>query len=848
MYDIEQLEIAIDEYNHHNDQLLEELQWLNQLFEQYIQKLELMKKEYEENPQLQDLSEDEEHELWDILEQIHSTRNQFLGYQEELVEKMLRYCTYQREYAEALFNECYEINEYEEELKAENQTVTLEHPNVTLAAESAIAADNMASIDIETPKEEQDNLNDSKNHEDEQEKQAASDEEEKEYTEEDEESEEDAEPEELEEETGEIEETEEDSEEEIEDSEDSEEELDEVEESEEIGEEDELSEESVDPQESEASEIDSEETNESLEESDKEKVDSAKEDTSESDKNQKDKTSNTEKTESDKKTDNKPASETKAATNQDKKKLDSKDKSAAAPGKADGKGLSGQGLAGKVGTPKGKGASPTKKATAAIPGKKPPVKKGGLKGGLKGKAANVLGNRVRKKAIEKGEDPDSLKNKAKAALLRRIAILLALNPMTWIIFFGLIALLIVVTMFSSCLGMLGLSMDATSEAQTVEQIKTIYYPVTEDEEDEEEDEEESGAFDGEWVLFNQNSPSDWNSKIHPATDGWGYACGVVCGGMVLATYGGGADKYDPDFCCTELCGGSASFNHGALANYLNEHQDIFHLEASDYWEDFTNLKSEIQDACNTGGGAIIYCHTCNGHYQNEHWIIITAMNNGNCTIADPAVDTMYDISWDDLAHNGALGSTMIFKYNGPSRTEMSKTKGQGSYSNTLMIGDSIMVNTGEVCKEYMPGINIDADSSRSLENGGVQSPGSDEGVLDHVRALNPKQYSRYVIGTGNNDAGGMDMEAGEEIVSCLKGKQIWFVTEFVSNNSEGTRTTNDTINKLCRKYRNVHKVDWYSVVSKHQSEYLGGDNCHPQNREAQEAYASILKAALDRRR
>ena len=179
-------------------------------------------------------------------------------------------------------------------------------------------------------------------------------------------------------------------------------------------------------------------------------------------------------------------------------------------------------------------------------------------------------------------------------------------------------------------------------------------------------------------------------------------------------------------------------------------------------------------------------------------------------------------------------------------TTISSTPGEGDYSDVLMVGDSIMVVSSWSLNDYLPGVTIDACSARSLEYGGVaEGSGPGDGVLDHIRALDTSQYSRYVVGTGNNDGGGMDIESGEEIVALLAGHEVWFVTEYVTNNSNGTETTNSTIDELCSKYPNVHKVDWYSVASANRADFLGSDNCHPQNQAATNAYAGLVKSALD---
>ena len=170
----------------------------------------------------------------------------------------------------------------------------------------------------------------------------------------------------------------------------------------------------------------------------------------------------------------------------------------------------------------------------------------------------------------------------------------------------------------------------------------------------------------------------------------------------------------------------------------------------------------------------------------------------------------------------------------------------GDYSDTLMVGDSIMVLSSWSLEDYLPGITIDACSGRSMESGGVaEGGGSGDGVLDHIRALDPSSYSRYVVGTGNNNGSGMQYEDGLEIVNTLGSDcEIWFVTELVTNNSTGTANTNATIAQLAEEFDNVRVIDWYAAVSPAPSRYLA-DNCHPGTQEARDMYAGLVKEGLD---
>ena len=167
------------------------------------------------------------------------------------------------------------------------------------------------------------------------------------------------------------------------------------------------------------------------------------------------------------------------------------------------------------------------------------------------------------------------------------------------------------------------------------------------------------------------------------------------------------------------------------------------------------------------------------------------------------------------------------------------------YSNTTLIGDSIMDNSSVALREALPGVDLNVDSGRSLEVGGLirenQSP--DMGVLDHIRR-DDGSFDRYVIGTGNNDPGGMTIEDAEEMIEHLgPDKEIYFVTEMVTSNQLGTDTTNATIDAMVEKYPNVHKIDWHGLVLGHESEYLA-DWCHPRPSRYGD-YAACIKEGLD---
>ena len=164
------------------------------------------------------------------------------------------------------------------------------------------------------------------------------------------------------------------------------------------------------------------------------------------------------------------------------------------------------------------------------------------------------------------------------------------------------------------------------------------------------------------------------------------------------------------------------------------------------------------------------------------------------------------------------------------------------FSDTLMVGDSVLHLVSGAIYDSMPAATIDASSGRTMEEGGPnEGESSDRGILDILRADGGNGYARYVIGAPANEGGGMSYETGEEIVGILHGKPVWFITQMVTNNSTSTANTNNTIDILCENYPNVHKIDWYQACVEH-PEYLV-DNAHASD-EGAYVYANLIYTAL----
>ena len=176
------------------------------------------------------------------------------------------------------------------------------------------------------------------------------------------------------------------------------------------------------------------------------------------------------------------------------------------------------------------------------------------------------------------------------------------------------------------------------------------------------------------------------------------------------------------------------------------------------------------------------------------------------------------------AHQEAVDAARA-AYN--AEVEAVRAQRSSDFADTILFGDSIMQNSQGALAATLPGVTIDAFGGRALEEG---PPGTgfdpNDGVLDHIRAYSGG-HRRVVVGTGNNDAGGMGIGAAEEIVAHFgEDVEIYFVTEFVGGNPGGTANTNATIADIASRYDNVKAIGWFELVSGDPGAYLS-DGCHP---------------------
>lgn len=198
---------------------------------------------------------------------------------------------------------------------------------------------------------------------------------------------------------------------------------------------------------------------------------------------------------------------------------------------------------------------------------------------------------------------------------------------------------------------------------------------------------------GDWVYYNQNKASEtWNTKYpsHP----WGSSCGIVSFAMVARNYSGD-DKYNPDWAVENGFSvggvGDATVNQTECLNYINSHEDIFHLKG----ELVSNpaKQSDFQpviDACKSGGCAVMYIFTT-GHVKLDwsggagfHWIVVRDVDESSdtATIADVAIGKESKVKWSELSNPSNICnlSNGIFAF--------TSTVGKRSFSSNSDTGNS----------------------------------------------------------------------------------------------------------------------------------------------------------------
>lgn len=131
----------------------------------------------------------------------------------------------------------------------------------------------------------------------------------------------------------------------------------------------------------------------------------------------------------------------------------------------------------------------------------------------------------------------------------------------------------------------------------------------------------------------------------------------------------------------------------------------------------------------------------------------------------------------------------------------------------LLIGDSVMVDIGNVFQKSVPNATIDGKVGRQLSE---------------ANALLTSQYRDFakpnkdvVMQLGTN--GAFTEEQVNQIIDDLGDAQIYFVNVRVPRDYE--QNVNDSLKKAADKHKNVHLIDWHKASGGH-PEYFAYDGVH----------------------
>ena len=162
-----------------------------------------------------------------------------------------------------------------------------------------------------------------------------------------------------------------------------------------------------------------------------------------------------------------------------------------------------------------------------------------------------------------------------------------------------------------------------------------------------------------------------------------------------------------------------------------------------------------------------------------------------------------------------------------------------NFDDTILIGDSLMVESRGYLQNALPNVTVDAAYSRSFLEGGT---GDDPASGIYARAAAAAgNYKRIVIGMGNNDYEGVSIDEGEALVAAVGDSHVYLIKMQSTGNQTSTANTNATIDALAAAHRNVHVIDWHAVAEAH-PEYLR-DTCH-QTEPGRHEYVSCIAKGL----
>lgn len=151
-------------------------------------------------------------------------------------------------------------------------------------------------------------------------------------------------------------------------------------------------------------------------------------------------------------------------------------------------------------------------------------------------------------------------------------------------------------------------------------------------------------------------------------------------------------------------------------------------------------------------------------------------------------------------------------------------------SDMIVVGDSVTLASATALQTRFPGIYIDAEISRSMRRGGIETVDNlgNAGQLKRVVVL--ALATNGYFGSGNLD----------QLITGLGDRKIILVTAHVDR--EWTAANNDDEHRAAQKYKNVAVAEWDATIAAH-PENLGDDGIHP-NAAGGVLYADAIAQAL----
>ena len=131
----------------------------------------------------------------------------------------------------------------------------------------------------------------------------------------------------------------------------------------------------------------------------------------------------------------------------------------------------------------------------------------------------------------------------------------------------------------------------------------------------------------------------------------------------------------------------------------------------------------------------------------------------------------------------------------------------------LLLGDSVMVDIGEVFNKKVPNANVDGKVGRQLIEG--------KEIIDEKYQDYTKKDQSVVVELGTN--GEFTKDQLNQLIDSLGDADIYLINVRVPRDYESNN--NKLLAQAEKKHKNVHLVDWYKASEGHQ-EYFAYDGIH----------------------